>query len=133
MRFAIIDTNSVVTNITTADQEFGESQGWISAGDASIGDLYENGQFITPHPPPPPVPQSVSMRQARLALLSIGKLADVDTAIAAMPSPDKEAAQVEWEYAAEVQRNSALVLGLIPALGLTEQQTDELFIQAATL
>ena len=50
-----------------------------------------------------------------------------------MPSPDKEAAQVEWEYATEVQRNSDLVMGLIPALGLTEQQTDELFIAAASL
>jgi hypothetical protein len=79
------------------------------------------------------VPTAVSMRQARLALLGTNKLADVDAAIAAMPSPQKEAAQIEWEYATEVKIDSELVLGLITALGLTEQETDELFIQAASL
>lgn len=79
------------------------------------------------------VPQSVSMRQARLALLGINKLADVDVAINAMPSPNKEAAQVEWEYATAVERNSALITALGPALGLSELEIDNLFITATTL
>ena len=76
---------------------------------------------------------SVSMRQARLALLQAGKLADVDAAIAALPSPEKEAAQIEWEYAAEVKRTSKLVQSLTPALGLYEAEMDGLFKLAATL
>ena len=76
---------------------------------------------------------TVSMRQARLALLQAGKLADVDTAIAALPSPSKEAAQIEWEYATEVKRTSSLVQSLTPALGLSDVEMDGMFKLAATL
>ena len=93
-------------------------------------------QWVEPPPPAPepvPVPSAVSMRQARLALLQAGKLADVDAAVAALPSPAKEAAQVEWEYATEVRRDSALMQQLATAIGLTEVDLDNLFVQAATL
>jgi hypothetical protein len=73
------------------------------------------------------------MRQARLALLSAGKLDDVDAAIAALPSPDKEAAQISWEYSTEVRRDSDLVAQLAPGLGLDDAALDALFTQAATL
>ena len=78
-------------------------------------------------------PQVVTMRQARLALLGVGKLDDVAAAIAGLPSPQKEAAQIEWEYSAEVKRDSALVTQLAPALGLDAAALDALFTQAATL
>lgn len=81
----------------------------------------------------PTVPASISMRQARLALLGAGLLSSVDAAIAAMPSPAKEAAQIEWDYASEVQRENALIASLASGLGLTEVQIDDLFITAATL
>ncbi len=76
---------------------------------------------------------SVSMRQARLALLIAGKLADVDTAINALPMDQKYAAQIEWEYATEVKRNSALVKLLMPELGLDELDVDDLFREAESL
>lgn len=80
------------------------------------------------------VPQSVSMRQARLALLQFGLLAGVDAALAAISDDmQRQAAQIEWEYAAIVERNSALVQQLGGALGLTAQQFDQLFTLAATL
>lgn len=75
----------------------------------------------------------VSMRQARLALLQTGLLSQVQGAIDALESPAKEAAQIEWEYATGVERNSQLVQILSPALELTEQQLDDLFTLAATL
>lgn len=75
----------------------------------------------------------VTMRQARLALLSRGLLDDVTTAINTLPSPQKEAALIEWEYSAEVHRDKALVQMLAPALGLTEVDLDNLFSTAATL
>lgn len=79
------------------------------------------------------VPATVTMRQARLALLAIGKLADVETAIAALPSPQKEAATIEWEYSNEVQRYNGFVSLLAPTLNLTEGDLDQLFIDAARL
>lgn len=73
------------------------------------------------------------MRQARLVLMSAGLTASINAAINAMPSPQKEAAQIEWEYSNTLQRNNPLVLALAPALGLTSQQLDNLFIAAAKL
>ena len=83
--------------------------------------------------PPPAVPAAVTMRQARLALLGAGLLDDVDAAIAALPSPQKEAAKIEWEYSQEVQRHNGFVSVLAPILGMTAEQTDAMFIGAANL
>lgn len=80
--------------------------------------------------PGPVVPAEVTMRQARLALLAIGKLADVSTLIAALPEPQKSAAAVEWEYSSTVQRSNPFVQSLGPALGV---DLDALFISAAAL
>ena len=56
------------------------------------------------------VPASVTPRQARLALLQIGKLDAVSAALAAIPDPaQRTAAQIEWEYATVIERNSLLV------------------------
>lgn len=89
--------------------------------------------YVPPEPEPPYVPASVTMRQARLALLGAGLLDDVEAAIAALPSPQKEAARIEWEYSQEVQRHNGFVSVLAPMLGMTAEQTDALFIGAATL
>lgn len=79
------------------------------------------------------VPQAVTMRQARLALLGAGLLPMVQAAIASLPSPQKEAAEIEWEYAQEVQRKHGLVPAMAQALGMTESQIDDLFFAAAAL
>ena len=79
------------------------------------------------------VPHVVTMRQARLSLLSTGLLSNVASAINALPSPQKEAASIEWEYSQTVERNRGFVVLLGKALGLTETQLDDLFILANTL
>jgi len=81
----------------------------------------------------PTVPQEVSMRQARLALLARGVLGQVDAAITSLPSPDSEAARIEWDYSSVVARNSPLVTMMGAALGLDAAALDELFITAARL
>ncbi len=79
------------------------------------------------------VPQSVTMRQARLALHAAGLLTSVDAAIASMPEPDKTAAQITWDYASSVDRGFGMVPQLAAALGMTETQIDDLFIAASQL
>jgi hypothetical protein len=101
----------------------------VSSPPAHGLDKFINGVWV----PYVPVPQTVTMRQARLALLGAGLLDDVSVAINSLPSPQKEAAQIEWEYSQEVHRNKELVAMLLPALGLTQAQADELFIAAAHL
>ena len=81
----------------------------------------------------PPLPQVVTMRQARLALFGAGLLAGVDAAIAALKIPERQVAEIEWEYAATVDRNSALVTTLAGALDLDEEKLDALFVAATQL
>lgn len=76
----------------------------------------------------------VTMRQARLALLSANNLlASVDTAIAAMPDGERERALIEWEYGSIVERTSPLVTSLTTALGQDDESMDDLFELAKTL
>ena len=82
---------------------------------------------------PDPIPQSVTMRQARLALMGAGLLDSVNAAITAMPTPERSAAVIEWEYAQTVDRASAFTQQLATGLNLTAEQLDALFTQAAAL
>ncbi len=80
------------------------------------------------------VPQAVTMRQARLALLAAGKLDAITAAIASIQNAaTRAAAQVTWEYSTEVQRHNGLVAQLGPALGLTDADIDALFVAARAL
>ena len=77
---------------------------------------------------------TVTMRQARLALLGAGLLTHVDAAIAAIPDPvQRTAAQIEWEYATVIERNSLLVQSLAAGLGLTAPAIDALFEAASRI
>jgi len=75
------------------------------------------------------IPQEVSMHQARLALLANGLL---DVVEAEMRNQSR-AANISWEYAANIHRNSPLVLGIANILGFTPTQLDELFTLASTI
>jgi len=77
------------------------------------------------------VPRAVPMRQARLALHAAGQLAAVEAAINALSEPARTAARIEWDYSSEVQRHHGLVAALAPALGLSDEQVDALFVAAA--
>ena len=82
----------------------------------------------------PPVPQSVTRRQARQALLLKGLLDKVDPALAAIPDPTQQKlAQIEWEDSLDFERNRGLVVAIGQAIGLDSAGLDELFIYAATL
>lgn len=75
------------------------------------------------------VPASITMRQARLVLNTVGLLSTVESSIASMP---KEV-QIEWEYASEVQRNSPTITTLQDALGLSDAEVDQMFVDGAKL
>lgn len=97
-----------------------------------VGGVWTQQWELQPEPPAP-VPDSVSMAQARLALLDAGLLDQVDAALAAIPDPiERRAAQVRWDYETRVRYDDQLVRDLKSAFGLTSQQFDELFRLAAT-
>lgn len=93
------------------------------------GDTYSDGAFGPAlAAPAAPVPQAVTARQARLQLLDLGKLDAVAAALAALPSPQREQAQIEWEFATQIDRASPLVALLGKKLKL---DLDALFAAAA--
>ena len=134
-RYALIRAG-VVVNVARAEPDWpglaDYDQAVELAEDQAVapGHTYDGSVFA---PPAPRVPAAVTMRQARLALLGANLLSSVDTAIDALPEPTKSAARIEWEYSNELQRGNALVAALTPALGLTSEQVDALFIAASTL
>ena len=116
---------------------------WVVVKDASLieqfGFLLKDFPDVTPPElptyvqPPSKVPQAVTMRQARLALLGVGLLQSVADAMAAMPGIEGDAARIEWEYAQEVRRDSALLASLANAMQITDAQLDALFTEGAAL
>lgn len=81
--------------------------------------------------PPPVIPQIVTMRQARRALLAANLYTQVNTAIAAMTGPQGDAARIDWEFATTVERSNPLFISLASTLNLTTEQLDALFVAAA--
>lgn len=80
------------------------------------------------------IPSVVSMRQARLALLQAGLLSGVTDAINAITDEIvKQSAQIEFEFATVVDRNSAFTQQLVSALGLSSNDVDKLFLVAGGL
>lgn len=83
---------------------------------------------------PPPIPQSVTRRQARQALLLAGLLDNVQPALDAIPdATQRRLMQIEWDDSQEFHRNRPALLALAGALGLNSSQIDQLFITAAGL
>ena len=72
---------------------------------------------------------SISPRQARLALLKVGLLDQVETAIKAGP----RSVQNEWEFGLEVRRDHEMVEHMKASLGMTDAQLDALFLAASTI
>lgn len=84
--------------------------------------------YVEPEPIPEPIPQVITMRQARLQLLEVGLLDNVEALVAL----DRKS-QIEWEYANEVYRQSPLIESVKEAMSLTDEQIDDMFIAASKL
>lgn len=81
----------------------------------------------------PDVPQVVEMRQARAALIRAGLDEAVDAAVRAIPGVEGKLAVNDWERALTLRRDHPLVAALTPSLGITSEQLDALFTEAAKL
>lgn len=128
MKYAIIE-NNVVVNVALAD--FPMADNWVQSDAAVIGDGYINGVIVKP-PILQTVPQVVFMRQARLALLEVNLLDNVDQIISLLPEPMQSEAKIEWEYATEVRRDWPTLNQIAQYLNLTSEYVDDLFILAGT-
>lgn len=101
-----------------ANRDWIEYQQWLNEGNTPI-----------PYSPPQTEIKVVTPRQARLALFQAGLLPSVEASVEQAGGETK----ITWEYATEVNRDDPLIQSIGQSLGLTEQQIDDLFTQAATL
>lgn len=129
----IISTNygdfGPYTNIIVGEDRY------YADGDEIIFSVLQGDVTIVEVNPPPVliVPQEITMRQARLVLLEHDLLANVQVAINSLPEPNKTKAQIEWDYSNVLQRNNLFVTLLGTALGLTDVDIDNLFIEGSTM
>jgi len=72
---------------------------------------------------------TVSPRQIRQALTIAGLRAAVESAVAASDQDIKD----WWEFATEFERSHVKVVSMCAALGVTDQQADDLWMLAASL
>lgn len=124
--------NNLVVEVTANNKIFEVAQPlyWVDCPTNVKAYQYQyiNNSFVE-YTPQPIIPTTVSMRQARLALLQSNLLDSVNTAINEGNNADK----ITWEYATEVNRSDALVQNMAVALNLSETDLDNLFILAASL
>lgn len=117
----LMSKNQLVVNVD--DYEVPPAAGWVL-----------QGVVIVPPITVAVVPEKVTPRQIRIALTLAGiSESFIDSAIDALSEPNRSVAKITWEYSTEVFRNNPLILSLAPAMGLTSEQVDRLFIQAAKL
>lgn len=112
----------------------GEKIGELELPDNTPAEVWEARLATYSTAPSALVPQVVTPRQIRLALIKSNiPLQTVLDAIALLPSPHKETAEVEWEYSTAVERQNPLVEMLATAQGIPIEQVDALFILAGAL
>jgi hypothetical protein len=85
--------------------------------------------------PQNPIPNKVTPRQLRLALLKNGvNPSAISQAIQAIPDENiKQAALIEWEYAIYFERSHPLINSMASQLGMQASTVDDLFRQAYKL
>ena len=82
---------------------------------------------------PAPVPDAITPRQLRLALLQCGLLAKVEAAVNALPEPQRTGALIEWEYSSQFLRTHPMVAAIAGALQISAETLDVIFVEGAAL
>lgn len=134
-RWALISGDSCVT-VVEQEQKPTSPGKWRDVTGQDVGPGWREGHlgsWVRPEQQELQVPASITMRQARLVLHEIGRLAAVESAINALPEPARTKARIEWDYSNELLRKNAFVAILGQAIGLTSNEVDALFIQAAAI
>lgn len=90
---------------------------WFDSLDSAMA-FYANGS----------TGESVTPRQARIALLRAGMLDAVNQAVASNPEW-----AITWEFATEVKRDDPMIAAVQELLGKTDADIDALFIEASKL
>ena len=121
-------TDNTVHFIEAADFSYLLPAGCVEISDEEAASLQNANQGG------PIVPDFVSMRQGREALIRRSQFAVVEGAIAGMAGIEGDIARNEWNTSQVIQRNRPLTLAMAQIIGLAiPSELDEWFIYASTL
>ena len=79
------------------------------------------------------VPDEVQLWRIRTVLKLMQLETSIEQTLETLPEPSKTAANYIWNYGTTVERSSQTVLLLQSALQMTNEQVDDLFIQAEAI
>ena len=129
-----LDVNAFLSAFNTASlDEKAAATAALADKDAQIVALEAQVAELAP-PTVNGVPQVVTRRQARQALLLAGLLDSVQAAISAIQdTTQRRLAQIEWDDSQNFERQRPLLISLATGLGLTSAQLDQLFVTASGL
>ena len=82
---------------------------------------------------PPPVPPSIKAWQAKAVLQLAALLEPAEAIIAGLSEPNRTVVSSAWSNNADFSRQSPTITSLATALGLSDDQLDAMFQQAAAL
>ena len=76
------------------------------------------------------VPQEVALWKIRAVLKSMGLEEQIEQSFELLEEPNKTGAKYIWEYGTSIERQSKTVLFIQQVLQMTEEQVDNIFINA---
>lgn len=120
--------NGKVDTISFEDQS--DQEGWVPVADTIFAGFEKSGSVFMPPEAPAeqiPGPASVTSRQFKLQLLSLGILDQVDKWV----SQQSREVQIAYEYSGLFVRSEPMMAMGFQALGFAEQQVDEFFRAAS--
>jgi len=97
---------------------------------ATLQALLDGAELL---PTPPRVPREIPNWRAKVILANMGRLAEVDACIAALPGDQSTTLALAWHGNAALARSSATVAAMADQLGLSDSQLDAFFIAAAAI
>lgn len=133
MRAHVMDGNLIANTVKVDSLD--AMPNLIDAGiGGAIGDRIVDGVVVPKPAQPLPVPQSVAMWQAREILIEDDLLDDVYAYFETIGDPvEKRKAISKFDTSNTVQRNDPLVKYVIPLMGKSEAEIDDMFRRADAL
>lgn len=140
----ITDNNEIIYGVDYSDREgrtkkeiskedFAKIQNGLAEYDIETKTVVDLPP-IEPEEPEVIIPQSLTPRQIRLAMLQSGiSLDSIDTMIESLPAKQKPVVKVMWEYSGTYLRDDEILIGFASQLDMTSEDIDNLFILWASL
>jgi hypothetical protein len=124
VKFADIDIEVPFTASPDDSESYGRNL-YLAAASGQYGSVAE---YVAP---PVMIPESITRRQARLALLSAGLLEQVEQLINdPLTSPE---IKIVYQDSTHWYRDDPILINLATPLGLDSDQLDQLFLAASSL